>query len=267
VNRLGLLFPGEMGTEIGAAARGEVLWAREGRSEATAHRAEGAGFRDAGTLSALVADSEVVLSLCPPAIAEEVACDVARLGFGGLYVEANAIAPDRARTIADLIRAAGGRAVDGAVIAHTGLNLYLSGEDEDVREAAALFDGGAVNAIALPGGVGGASALKMAFGGWNKIGTALAAQAYAIATAYGVEEALAGEGVESGRILRAAPKAWRWAPEMDEVARTCAELGLPEELGRGAALLFERWVSHRDREVQLEQLLADLPRIERAREL
>ena len=40
--------------------------------------------------------------------------------------------------------------------------------------------------IPLEGGVGSASALKMAFGGWNKIGSALTAQAYAIARAYGV---------------------------------------------------------------------------------
>src|SRR5437870_4505269 len=87
VTRIGLLFPGEMGALVGAQARGEVLWASEGRSEATAKRA--AAFTDMGTVAELVAASDVVLSICPPAIAENVAEQVA--GFDGLYVEANAI--------------------------------------------------------------------------------------------------------------------------------------------------------------------------------
>ena len=242
-----------MGTLVGAAAGADVLWASEGRSEATARRASEAGFRDVGTVDELVARSEIVISLCPPAIAEEVAGQVAAAGFDGLYTEANAIAPARVARIAKTLRC-----VDGAVIARAGLNLYLSGEKVDVDAVAGLFEDGEVNAIPLEGGIGAASALKMAFGGWNKIGTALAAQAYAIARAYGVEEALAGEGVESGRILLAGPKAWRWAPEMEEVAATCAALGLPDGMPRGAAELYSRWDAHRNRPAELERLLDDL---------
>ena len=234
MTRVGLLFPGEMGALVGSAVDGEVLWASEGRSEATRKRAE--GFTDVGTVRELVAASEIVISVCPPAIAEDVAGEVAAEGLDGIYVEANAIAPERMKRIAGLLRC-----VDGSVIGRTGLNLYLSGDAEDVAAVAALFPEGEVNAIPLEGGIGAASALKMAFGGWNKIGVALAAQAHAIARAYGVEDALAGEGVESDRILNAAPKAWRWAPEMEEVAATCAALGLPDGIPRGAAELYSRW--------------------------
>jgi len=249
--RVGLLFPGEMGALVGAAADAEVLWASEGRSDATAHRA--AAFHDVGSVAELAAQSDVVLSICPPAIAEDVAAEVAGAGFDGLYVEANAIAPRRAERIAEMLRC-----VDGAVIARSGLNLYLSGDPADVAVVADLFKDGEVKAIPLEGGVGAASALKMAFGGWNKISTALTAQAFAIARAYGVEDALAGEGVESDRILRAAPKAWRWAPEMEEVADTCAALGLPDGMPRGAADLYSRWEGHRDRSAGLDELLDDL---------
>jgi 3-hydroxyisobutyrate dehydrogenase-like beta-hydroxyacid dehydrogenase len=254
MTRVGLLFPGEMGALVGSAVEGEVLWASEGRSDATRRRAE--AFTDAGTVPELVAASEIVLSICPPAIAEEVAREVADAGFDGLYVEANAITPMRAERIA----AALPRCVDGSVIARTGVNLYLSGDPDDVAEVARLFPDGDVTAIPLDGGIGAASALKMAFGGWNKIGTALTAQAYAIARAYGVEDALAGEGVESERILRAGPKAWRWAPEMEEVAATCAALGLPDGVPRGAAELFRSWEHRRDQPAKLEQLLDDLTR-------
>jgi 3-hydroxyisobutyrate dehydrogenase-like beta-hydroxyacid dehydrogenase len=254
VTRVGLLFPGEMGTLVGAEVRGEVLWASDGRSEATAQRAAAAGFRDVGTVAELVAASEIVLSICPPAIAEDVAKEVAAAGFDGIYVEANAITPARAERIASSLP----RCVDGSVIARAGLNLYLSGAPDDVAEVADLFTASDVHAIPLEGGIGAASALKMAFGGWNKISTALTAQAYAIARAYGVEDALAGEGVESDRILRAGPKAWRWAPEMEEVAETCKSLGLPEGIPRGAADLYSRWEKHRDRPAELETLLDDL---------
>ena len=251
--RVGLLFPGEMGALVGSAVDGEVLWASEGRSEATRRRAE--AFRDVGTVRELVAESEVVISLCPPAIAEDVAGEVAAEGFEGIYLEGNAIAPERVRRIAGYLRC-----VDGAVISAGDVNVYLSGDPADVASVTALFSEGEVKPIPLEGGVGSASALKMAFGGWNKIGTALTAQAYAIARAYGVEDALAGEGVESDRILRAAPKAWRWAPEMEEVAATCAALGLPDGIPRGAADLYSRWDAHRDQPADLERLLDDLSR-------
>jgi 3-hydroxyisobutyrate dehydrogenase-like beta-hydroxyacid dehydrogenase len=247
-----------MGTEVGRAATAEVLWASEGRSVATARRASSAGFRDAGTLQALVAESEIVLCLCPPAVAEEVAGAVAEAGFTGLYIEANAIAPGRAERIASMVGACGAQVVDASVISRSGLNLYLSGDEGDVERAAALFAGTDVTPLSLPGGVGAASALKMAFGGWNKIGLALVAQACAIARAYGVEEALAAEGVEGHRLVRAAPKAWRWSPELEEVSETCANIGLPAGLGSAAAELYERWAGHRDQPVELERLLEDL---------
>jgi len=260
MSRIGLLFPGEMGAAIGGAVAGEVLWASEGRSEATTQRARAAGFRDVSTPSELLAAAEVVISICPPAIAESVAEAAASAGFAGLYVEANAIAPARAQRIAAALGSGGARVVDGAVISRSGLNLYLAGDDDDVACVAALFAGSAVEAVSLERPIGAASALKMAFGGWNKIGIALAAQAHALARAYGVEEQLRSEGVETASIVRAAPKAWRWAPELDEVAETCEEVGLPGELSQGAAALYRRWSAHRDRPVDLDRLLEDLGR-------
>lgn len=250
---VGLLFPGEMGAEVGAAVRGRVLWASEGRSPATVRRA--ADFEDVRTLPELVALSEIILSVCPPEIAEQVALEVAGLGFHGLYVEANAISPERVTRIAKDLD----RVVDGAIIGRSGTHLYLSGDASDLREVAALFAGSEVEAIPLEGGIGSASALKMAFAGWNKIGSALVAQAHAIARAYGVEAALEAEGVSGERLGRVAARAWRWRPEMDEIGDTCAALGLPDGMARGAAELFGRWSRHRDDEtVELRRLLDDL---------
>jgi hypothetical protein len=253
--RVGLLFPGEMGAAVGAAANAEVVWASEGRSHASAERAERAGLVDVGTVAELVACSEVLLSVCPPAIAEGVAAQVFGLGFRGIYVDGNAVAPARLTRIAEL----GSRVVDGSIIGGSERpRLYLSGRPDDVQRVATLFAGTAVEAIPLGNALGAASALKMAYGGWNKIGVALAAQAHAIARAYGVADALEAEGVAAERVVRFAPRAWRWAPEMHEVSDTCAELGLPGEIGSGAAALYARWDEHRDTEVALDRLLDDL---------
>ncbi len=255
---VGLLFPGEMGAAVGAAARADVLWAGEGRSQRTRRRAVEAGLEDVGSVDALVARADVVLSISPPAIAEEVAAQVARLGFRGLYVEANPVTPTRVARIGEMLAATGARIVDASIISPGAIHLYLAGAAEDVASVAALFADTDVDAIALEGGIGAASALKMAFGGWNKIGIALTAQAHAVARAYGAEAALAAEGVDARRIVSAAPKAWRWAPEMDEIALTCAELGLPDGIARGAAELYRRWEKHRDAEAELTELLDDL---------
>jgi 3-hydroxyisobutyrate dehydrogenase-like beta-hydroxyacid dehydrogenase len=219
-----------MGAAVGAAVEGEVLWASEGRSEATRERAR--GFTDVGTVEALVHESDVVLSICPPAIAEDVCERVFGFGFEGTYVEANAISPERMRRIAGR----DARVVDGSIIGAKGISLYLAGPGAE--EVARLFRGPEVSAIPLAAPVGAASALKMAFGGWNKIGIALTAQAHAIANAHGVAEQLAAEGVPADRLPRMADRAWRWAPEMEEIADACRELGLSDAIPRAAASFY-----------------------------
>jgi hypothetical protein len=216
-----------MGAAVGNAVREEVLWASEGRSEETAKRAE--AFTDVGSVEELVRTSDVVLSICPPAIAEETAEQVFGLGFDGLYVEANAISPARMLRIAQL----GPRVVDGSIIAAKGINLYVAGDE--AHSVAGLFEGIDVRVIPIDAEVGAASALKMAFGGWNKIGIALTAQAHAIAGAYGVTDWLEAEGVPADRLQWVADRAWRWAPEMEEIADLCGELGLSHGIPRGAA--------------------------------
>jgi 3-hydroxyisobutyrate dehydrogenase-like beta-hydroxyacid dehydrogenase len=251
--QVGLLFPGEMGAAVGADVRETVLWAGEGRTEAT--RARAAAFRDVGSVAELAARSDAILSVCPPGIAEDVAREVAGHGFGGLYVDANATSPARMERIAGLLP----RVVDGSIVAKTKLDLYLSGEPGDVEDAAALFAGATVVAIPLRGGIGAASALKMAFAGWNKIGAVLEAQAYAVARAYGLEDVLAAEGVESRRIGRTAGRAWRWIAELHEIGDTHAALGLDDGIARGAAAALEAWAGHRDKsDIPLAKLLDEL---------
>jgi Domain of unknown function (DUF1932) len=220
-----------MGAAVGNAIRGEVLWASQDRSEETARRAE--GFTDVGSVAELVRASDVILSICPPAIAEDVAEQVFAESFGGLFVDANAISPERMRRIAGL----SSRVLDGSIISATGINLYLAGEGTDT--VAALFEGSEeVTVIPIGTEIGSASALKMAFGGWNKIGIALTGQAHAIARAYGVTDWLEAEGVPPDRLPAVSDRAWRWAPEMEEIAATCGELELSDEIPHAAAAFY-----------------------------
>ncbi len=116
-NVVGLLHPGEMGAAVGrclTAAGYPVLWASDGRGKQTAARAEAAGLTDAGTPRKVAAEADVIISVCPPHAALDVAWAVH--GFTGLYVDANAISPSTAREVAQLITANGGRYVDGGII-------------------------------------------------------------------------------------------------------------------------------------------------------
>jgi 3-hydroxyisobutyrate dehydrogenase-like beta-hydroxyacid dehydrogenase len=89
--------------------------------------------------------SEIVLSVCPPHAAEEVASEVMHLGFAGVYVECNAISPDRTRCIQRIVEDAGAHYVDGGIIGgpawtrEAKTRLYLSGPRAE--EVATCFAG------------------------------------------------------------------------------------------------------------------------------
>src|SRR3954464_10895846 len=102
-----------MGAAVGAALRNAghaVLWASDGRSAATVARAREAGLEDVGTVAELGRRSDVIMCLCPPHAAVEVARAFA--SFAGVYVDANAVSPATARTLAGVVD----RYVDGGVI-------------------------------------------------------------------------------------------------------------------------------------------------------
>ena len=258
---IGLLHPGEMGASVGAAARANgarVLWASEGRGAETAARAAAAQLEDTGTLRKVVAASDVILSVCPPHAARDVAAAVAAAGFRGLYVDANAVAPATSREVAAIVERAGATYVDGGLIGPPPdkpgtTRLYLSGPE--AARAAALFTRGALEAIVLPGDLTSASAIKMAYGGWNKGQQALLMSIVALATSAGVAEALMAEWQRSQPDLPkraenaargSARKAWRWIAEMEENAATLDAAGLPEGFHQAAADVYRRLAPYKD---------------------
>ena len=244
-----------MGAAVGRCLTGAghtVLWASAGRSPATADRARAASLTDAGTLTGVADRAGVVVSVCPPHAALDVAREVAGAGFRGVFVDANAVSPATAREARDMIVAAGGVFVDGGIIGlppltpgHT--RLYLSGDG--ASEVAGLFAGTALDARVVPGEAGAASALKMSYAAWTKGTGALLLAIRALARAEGVEEALLAEWALSQPALAArseqaarsaAAKGWRWIAEMEEIAATMTADGLPGGFHQAAAEIYRR---------------------------
>jgi 3-hydroxyisobutyrate dehydrogenase-like beta-hydroxyacid dehydrogenase len=259
---IGLLHPGKMGAAFGAqlvAAGHRVHWCAAGRSANTAARAEEAGLRTVGSLAEMLGGSEVVFSVCPPANAEQLANEIGDHGFHGLFVEANAINPARMIRIADRVRAAGARVVDGSIIGPppTGerrARVYLSGPPGDVDVIHRLLSGSQAEPRRVDDRIGSASALKMAYGSFQKASRALAAVSHALADEYGVAEHLMTEAVALGPnalaerqyAASAAARAWRWEPEMLEAADSFRAARLPDSLAVGAAEVFRRWAPDKD---------------------
>jgi 3-hydroxyisobutyrate dehydrogenase-like beta-hydroxyacid dehydrogenase len=268
---VGLLHPGEMGAAVGAAlvqAGHTVWWASAARSERSAERAAAAGLLDAGSIDELSRQAEVILSVCPPHAATEVAGAVA--GFRGLFVDSNAISPQTARAIGATIEDAGGRYVDGGIIGPAphragSTRLYLSGAD--AAEAAALFDGTIVEARVVSDEPGTASATKMVYAAWTKGTVALLLALRAAARAEGVEEVLLEEWrlsqpellERSERAARAASeRGWRWVGEMEEIAATFSAHGLPPGFHEAAAAVFASVPRLDGDEAVLERVLSEL---------
>jgi 3-hydroxyisobutyrate dehydrogenase-like beta-hydroxyacid dehydrogenase len=255
---IGVLHPGEMGAAVGGclSQRGlTVLWASAGRSPATAARAAAAGMRDVGSAGEMSGQADVILSVCPPHAALEIARSMA--GFQGIYVDANAVSPATTREVAEIVTAGGARYVDGGIIGSPPRSpgdsrLYLSGLWAE--EISNLFAGTPLDAQVIGDEIGQASAVKMAYAAWTKGTAALILAIRALARAEGVEQALVAEWQQSQPALTARPhvaarsalqKGWRWVAEMEEIAATMSAAGLPPGFHQAAAAIYTR-VPHTD---------------------
>ena len=270
-----LLHPGAMGSSIGAAlarAGHAVAWVCAGRSPATAQRAAKAGLQPVPTLAAGLQQAEVALSICPPHAAVDVAREVYAQGFDGTFVDANAIAPATATSIEQLF---GERYVDGGIIGppawrEGATRLYLAGPR--AAAVAALFAGSLVDARQMRGASPAASALKMCYAGYTKGSSALLLGVRALAERNGVAAELATEWdiSQPGLAARAAsaakstaPKAWRFAGEMEEIAATFAAAELPAGFHAAAAEIYERMADLREvpGEADLDAVMAAIVKV------
>lgn len=283
--KIGFLHPGAMGISLAASVQNSghtAVWASEGRSAATRARAESYVLIEVKTLDALCELCPIIVSICPPYAAEDVATETLACGFRGLYLDANAISPSRTRRIATQMHEAGADFVDGSIIGGPAWKsdstwLYLAGPR--ATEMAGYFASGPLETALLGetrADIGRAAALKMCFAAYTKGSTALLAAIVAVAEANGVREALEGQWSHGGssfaqqtegRVRGVTAKAWRFEGEMHEIAATFEEAGLPGGFHQAAAEVYRRLASfkHDDEtptmSAVLQELLQQGPRV------
>ncbi len=274
---VGIINPGAMGISIAASARAaghDVYWASAGRSAATRQRAADQGLLEVDSVADLCAASEIIVCVCPPHATESVAESVVEAGFRGVYCDGNAIAPQKARSIAERMRAAGIDFVDGSIIGPPAwkpgtTRFYLSGHS--ACQVAELFSGSLTDAISIGDEIGKASALKMVFAALTKGSTALLSAILGTAESLGVRDDLEREwairdadSVEQRRkqVRGVTSKAWRFAGEMQEIAATFEVAGLPPGFFVAAHEVYSRMAGFKDADEapSLEDVLAALVR-------
>jgi 3-hydroxyisobutyrate dehydrogenase-like beta-hydroxyacid dehydrogenase len=259
--KIGILHPGNMGISIAASAQNSghtVYWASEGRSPQTHERAERFNLLDAQTLATLCLTCSIIISVCPPHAAEEVAHQVIAHAFQGLYLDANAISPQRTKRIGQAVEEAGATFVDGGIIGGPAWEpgrtwLHLAGRNAGV--AASCFSAGPFETNVIGEEIGKAAALKMCFAAYTKGTTALLCGILAAAETLEVRGELQDQWSRGGsglheqapqRVRRVTEKAWRFVGEMEEISSTFRAAGMPGGFHAAAAELYRRIAHFKD---------------------
>jgi putative dehydrogenase len=234
---IGVIAQGTMGSGVGRRLResgAEVRTLLSGRSPASAERARAAGMVAAADERALLEGADFFLSILPPGEAEPLARRLAPtltvLDRKPVYLDCNAVSPQTAIRIGEIVAPTGAHFVDAGIIGgpprpgYKGPSIYASGEH--VREALPLRDGG-IDLRAIDAPIGAASGVKMSYAGITKGTTAIAAAMLLGAARFGCAEALIAELSDSqpqmlARMRNSIPgmydKAYRWVTEMEEIS-------------------------------------------------
>ena len=243
--RVGLLYPGEMGTAVANLLRHDyhVVTTLAGRGATTAGNCRKAGLEEVDNLREVVGSAETLLVLVPPAAALEVAQQVRKelpartCGDRLVYVDLNSVSPATVQNVAALFTGMPVDFVDGAISGPasrlaTGCTLYLSGMRAE--EVAELFEGKMAVRV-LGDAPGQASALRMLLSGLTKGVIALFVEMALAARQAGIlDRTLAAYRASYPGIMEVVDRtlptypahAARRAQEMVEVENTLVHLGL-----------------------------------------
>jgi len=259
MSKIGILHPGEMGISVAASVINNghlVYWVSKDRSPTTRLRAEKHNLIEVDSLLQLCQISEVILSVCPPHAAENIAKSVMETGFKGFYLAANAISPQRAVKLRQMMDKNNVSFIDGGIIGGPAWKpketwLYLSGKDAQI--IAKCFSNGPLETKIIGDEIGKASALKMCYAAYSKGSTALLAAILAAAESLGVRHELYEQWdmddsdfseQANRRTTRVTAKGWRFEGEMNEIA--FQEAGLPHGFHEAAAEIYHRLADFKD---------------------
>jgi 3-hydroxyisobutyrate dehydrogenase-like beta-hydroxyacid dehydrogenase len=245
VKSVGILSPGEMGSALAKSLLKNdmpVATSLAGRSDLTKLRAEETGIRDAGSIDALVAECDVLLSVLTPSeavsVAKEVAGSMRRTGSRPIFADCNAIAPQTVKAMSGEFTDMGAVFVDAGI---AGRRIYCSGPNTEAFES--LRDYG-LDITCVGPVIGQASGLKMLHSTTTKGTRAMWLELLLAARIMGLSDALAEEFAAGGIMVKPEliefishePKrARRMVGELEEAALTYEGLGLTPHMLHGAA--------------------------------
>lgn len=257
IKNIGVVSPGDMGQAVATRLKEcgcDVFTALDGRSARTRTLAHEAGLTDCGSLDTLVATCDMILSILDPgaalAKAHEVAAALRKTGRKTVYADCNAVSPQTVREIDAIIRDAGGNFIDAGIIGppprgKSRTRLYVSGPDAGLFTQ---FSHPNLLVRVVSERIGDASGVKMCYAAITKGAVALEMELLIAARKLGVEQVLEAEFRESipgihdwllDRTPAMPPKAYRWIPEMREIAKTFEGVGMTPRIMQGAAEMFE----------------------------
>lgn len=257
IENIGVMSPGDMGQAVALQLKQKgfnVCTALDKRSTRSKTLAQQAGLTDVGSIGKLIETCEVILSIMNPGAALDFASEFAQaLGVAQrkpLFVDCNAIAPGTLQAINAKITAAGGRCLDAGIIGppprgNAKIWLYVSGAEARELEQLATSQ---ITVRVLSDRLGDASAIKMCYGAVNKGMIAMILEVLIAARRLGVDAALEAQLKEThsdvyDRIIGALPvmpsKAYRWVPEMLQIAQTFEAAGMTPRMFQGAADMYE----------------------------
>jgi 3-hydroxyisobutyrate dehydrogenase-like beta-hydroxyacid dehydrogenase len=260
IGTVGILGAGDMGSGVASAltdAGFRVVTDLSGRSQETRELAARARMEDLGSLHEVLGASRVLLSILPPAaavpFARRVATESAGVARPPLFADCNAVSPATARSIGELVAAAGLDYLDVGIVgrppregARLPTRFYVSGAK---RGLLLTLDVPRILMIDLGELPGAASAIKMVYASLNKGVDALLTAVLLAAEGLGVRAELMAElersqGPLLERMQRRLPylaaTAERFAPEMTEIAATYESVGVTRAFHEGAEWLYSR---------------------------
>ena len=233
---IGVIAQGMMGAGVGrrlheSGAKVRTLFS--GRSQASVERAKAAGMAAAADERELLSDADFFLSVLPPGEAETLAGKLAptlmTLDRKPVYIDCNAISPQTAMRVGEIIAPTGAHFVDAGIIGgppRPGYSPTIYASGPTAGQTAVLRDWG-IDWRVIDGPIGAASGLKMSYAGITKGTTAIASAMLLGAARFGCGEALIAELTESqpemlarmrSGIPRMYDKAYRWVAEMEEIS-------------------------------------------------
>jgi len=258
LHKIGIMSIGEMGFHWAKLLKShgiEVLTYDRDRGEVSRKRSENAGVKSVASMSELVDQAELIVSIVVPSAATKVAAKVADAVTNTgrknlLFLDANAISPMSADEIAKVLKPAGVNFVDGCIIGSAakmgkGTIVYVSGPDAERLRELEEFN---IPIKVLGSSTNQASAFKVVYAGLTKGLQGLFCELLMGARRFGLLEEIRAQYEESfpGLLDKVAPSivglrihAGRRAEEMDELKRTFNAQGLDSFMAPAAQKVLQ----------------------------